>query len=136
MEEERLKDIFKEYEPALSSRLAFMERLERNLKAVEIIHQANARAVRRNKIALLFASVAGFVASFIFSHITPYIEKVTASLLESIPGDSLLNSMPGISNSNQIVSWIIIGAVSVFTSIGTYNMLLNYRPLTDVRRED
>ena len=66
MEEERLKDIFNDYDPELSSSRNFIERLERNLNAVELIQKENAKATRRNKAAVLIASIAGFITGFIF----------------------------------------------------------------------
>ena len=136
MEEDRLKDIFNEYEPDLTSRMAFMERLERNLNAVEIIHQENARATKRNRIAVILASIAGFLAGFLFSFALPYICNMISALEDCIPMNSMLDNLNVIFEFQSVIAWIIIGAVSVFTSIGTYNMVLNYRPLTSVRRED
>lgn len=135
MEEERLKDIFKEYEPSLSSRLAFMERLERNLNAVEIIHQENARATKRNRLAVILASLAGFLTGILFSFALPYISDSIAAIEDSIPTNSMLTNLNAILEFQSVIAWIIIGAISVFTSIGTYNMVLNYRPLTSGRRE-
>lgn len=135
MEEERLKDIFKEYEPSLSSRLAFMERLERNLNAVEIIHQENARATKRNRLAVILASLAGFLTGILFSFALPYISDTIAAIEDSIPTNSMLTNLNAILEFQSVIAWIIIGAISVFTSIGTYNMVLNYRPLTSGRRE-
>lgn len=136
MEEDRLKDIFNEYEPDLSSRFAFMERLERNLNAVEIIHQANAKATKRNRIAVILASLAGFVVGLLFSFALPYIKNMIEVLRSTISTDSLLFKINVIFEFQSVLAWIIVGAVSVATSIGTYNMVLNYLPLRDARRGD
>ncbi|MDE6561407.1 MAG: hypothetical protein K2K75_08515 [Muribaculaceae bacterium] len=136
MEEDRLKDIFKEYEPDLSSRMAFMERLERNLNAVEIIHRENALATKRNRLAVICASIVGFLVGFLFSFALPYISNMIAEFEDFISTNSVLSNLNAIPEFQSVIAWIIIGAVSVFTSIGTYNMVLNYRPLTSGRRED
>ena len=130
MEEDRLKDIFKEYEPDLSSRMAFMERLERNLNAVEIIHQENAMATKRNRLAVTFASMAGFLVGFLFSFALPYISNMIAEIEDSISTNSVLSNLNAILEFQSVIAWVIIGAFSVFTSIGTYNMVINYQPLT------
>ena len=136
MEEDRLKEIFKEYEPDLSSRMAFMERLERNLNAVELIHRENARAARRNRLAVILASIAGFLAGILFSFALPYIRNMMSGLEDTVSANPMLSNIDGIFDFRSVAACIIIGAVSVFTSIGTYNMVLNYRPLTGVRPAD
>ena len=136
MEEDRLKDIFNEYEPDLSSSFAFMERLERNLNAVEIIHQENAKAIKRNRLAVILASMAGFLTGILFSFAFPYISNIISTLEGFIPTYSMLNNLNFNIEIQSVIAWIFIGAVSVFTSIGTYNMVLNYRPLTGGRLED
>ncbi len=46
MEEDKLKDIFKDFNPDLSSDSDFMSRLERSMKAVEIVkHQKDRKSV-------------------------------------------------------------------------------------------
>ncbi len=136
MEEDRLKDLFKEYKPELSSQVSFIERLERNLNAVEIVHKENARAIRRNKIAVLVASVVGFVTGFIFSYLTPFIEVALSRLSGYCPDINWLYTLNEYADYRQVASWMIIGAISVFASIGTYNGVVNYLPLRYERPED
>ena len=135
MEEERLKDIFNDYDPELSSSRNFIERLERNLNAVELIHKENAKATRRNKAAVMIASIAGFLTGFIFSHILPYIEKTLAELINPTHTYMLLSHLENVADFPQVLSWMIIGGVSVFASVGTYNMIISHQPLTSGRRE-
>lgn len=119
MEEERLKEIFSEYDPELSSSLAFMERLDRNLNAVELIHQENDAVMKRNRLAVVIASVAGFVTGVLFTMMFPYINGLLQSLLSNILSASLL---PDTHYGIHVVSWFLIGGISVLVSLNTYHI--------------
>lgn len=125
MEEDKLKDIFSAYEPKLSSSLVFMERLERNLNAVELIHKENAEVMKRNRIAVAIASVAGFIAGIIFTLQLPYIKGIVASIMETFPAFGSLDSTGSYSLG---IAYLIIGAVSVFVAINTYSISLSLQP--------
>lgn len=131
MEEDRLKYIFRQYDPDLSSSVDFLKRLERNLNVVEMIHQENAKAAKRNRIALMLASLAGFTVGFLFSLTLPYIDKMAIGFRNSIISQSILHKLDFVFEFQYVIVWIIIGAISVIASLVTYNMALNYRPLTN-----
>lgn len=136
MEEKRLKVIFKEYDPELSSRMAFMERLERNLNAVEIIHQENTKAVKRNRFAVILASMVGFLVGFVFSFALPYFNNMANELKESIPSDSILSKLNLVLEFQDLIAWVVIGGTAVWAAVSTYNAVLSFQPLISVRRED
>lgn len=126
MEEDKISRIFREYEPEISSSMAFMERLERNLNAVEMVHRENEAVMRRNRIAIAAAAFAGFISGMIFTLLLPYITEVIRSgfeYLTRINGLYINNSYP------QVLSWIIIGAISVFIAVNTYDITLSLLPL-------
>ncbi len=133
MEEDRIKDIFREYDPELSSSIAFMERLERNLNAVELIHRENAAAMKRNKRAVTMAACAGFATGIIFTLILPYLTDLIHSVLVSFIGFAGEQDITGYS---QVISWLIIGAFSVFIALDTYEITLNHRSLRGGKQED
>ena len=128
MEEDKLKDLFKSYDPELSSSRDFIERLERNLNAVELIHRDNAAVLKRNRIAVAIASVAGFITGVVFTLSLPYIEVFVNTLLSSLLSAFRL---PDVLYSNQVVSWLLVGAISVFVGLNTYTITLSLLPSRD-----
>ncbi|MDE5814142.1 MAG: hypothetical protein K2H72_07645 [Muribaculaceae bacterium] len=133
MEEDKLKDLFKSYDPELSSSRDFIERLERNLNVVELIHRDNAAVLKRNRIAVAIASVAGFITGVVFSLLLPYIEVFVNFLLSSLLSAFRL---PDVIYGNQVVSWLLVGAISVLVGLNTYTITLSIQPSRDARRED
>lgn len=119
MEEDKIKDLFSSYDPELSSSLAFMERLERNMEAVEFIHRENEAIMKRNRMAVAIASVAGFVTGVIFTLLFPYI----SALVETLTGSILATCrIPDPFYGIQIISWLLVGGVSVFVALNTYTL--------------
>lgn len=133
MEEEKIKDMFRKYDPDLSSSMAFMERLERNLNAVEMIHRENNAVMRRNRLAVALAACAGFISGVIFTLLLPYITDMIESGLEAIEG---LGTYSDFSVYPQVISWCIIGAISVFIAVNTYDISLSLLPLKGESLED
>ena len=132
MEVEKLKEIFREYDPDLSSSMAFLDRLDRNLDSVEMIHRENESVMKRNRIAVAAAACAGFMVGILFSFTLPYISELVRSLMNVIPGVScqdISDVYP------RMVSWIVVGVVSVFASISTYDISISLRPSRGGRRE-
>ncbi len=71
MEDDKLKSLFTNFEPELSSDFKFMNKLERNLNSVEIIKRHTAEVRSRNKKAVAIAAFAGFIVGFcVFSVFT------------------------------------------------------------------
>lgn len=131
MEEEKLKDLFKRYDPDISSSMAFMERLERNLNAVELIHQENNAVLKRNRMAVAIASAAGFITGVIFTLLFPYINTLVQTLMSAIlTAFRLPDAIYGI----HVISWLLIGGVSVFVALNTYTLTLSIIPSRDGRR--
>lgn len=133
MEEDRIKELFREYDPNVSSSMAFIERLEQNLDAVEMIHRENAAVMKRNKVAVCSAACAGFISGVIFTMLLPYITNIIRSGMESLTSPA---GQPGLPDYPQVISWILIGAVSVFVAVNTYDIALSLQPLKGGRRED
>lgn len=65
MEDDKLKFLFTNFEPELSSDFKFMNKLERNLNSVEIIKRHTAEVRSRNKKAVAIAAFAGFIVGFV-----------------------------------------------------------------------
>ncbi len=119
MEDDRLKDIFKEFDPELSSSFQFMSRLQKNMEAMEIVKQYNAAQRRRNRWAVAIAGVAGFAVGVIMTLLFPFITEWIASFNFSVP----------LPHSNTLnfdfgyLAWLLVAMVSVLTSVSVYNVV-------------
>lgn len=133
MEEDKLKDLFKSYDPELSSSRDFIERLERNLNAVELIHRDNAAVLKRNRIAVAIASIAGFITGVVFTLLLPFISGIVSSVIDSIP---TISSIEPSGDYSIAIAYLVIGALSVFVAVNTYSISLSLLPSRDARRGD
>ena len=133
MEEDKIKELFCEYDPELSPSKAFIYRLERHLDAVEMIHRQNAAVMKRNRVAVIAAACAGFISGIIFTLLLPYLVEIVVYSIETITG---LSGNDGFYGYPQAISWIFIGAASVFVAVNTYDISLSLLPLRDGKQED
>lgn len=83
MEDNKLKAIFAEYNPDMQPDELFMDRLNRNLKAIESVKQSTNRLHQRNRLAVLVAAITGFISGIILTICYPYITNYTHALIIS-----------------------------------------------------
>lgn len=122
MEDDKLKNIFADFKPDVSSDVSFMSKLQSNLDAVEMVYRHNAEQRAKSKKAVAIAAAVGFMVGLLFSMMLPVIGKAIVDLQVSAP------DMPAIdmfTRYYQEIMWIMIGAVVVFSSIGTYDLSLS-----------
>ncbi|MDE7402476.1 MAG: hypothetical protein K2M87_03590 [Muribaculaceae bacterium] len=122
MEENKLKSLFSDFNPELSSDFRFMNNLRRNLESVEIIKLHSAELRARHKKALILAAIVGFVVGFLFSLSLPYLNHAVSNWQLYIPSDSILNTL---ANNYLIIAWLVIGGTSVTAAINTYELSLS-----------
>ena len=120
MEEDKLKDIFKEFNPELSSSFQFMTKLQKNMEAVEIVKQYNADQKKRNKFAVTIAAACGFAMGVILTLLFPLIEDFVSNFSVSLPFLHVSN----LTIDFSFISWISIGALSVITALNAYDIAL------------
>lgn len=116
MEDEKIKDIFKEFDPELSSSFQFITKLQKNMEAMEIVRQYNETQKRRNKWAVAIAGICGFAMGVIMTLLLPFITDWVASI-------SFALSLPPTLNFTYIV-WLLIATVSVLTTVSVYEIAL------------
>ncbi len=116
MEDNIIKEIFKEFDPELSSSFLFMAKLKKNMEAVEYIRQYNVAQKRRNKLAVILAGVSGFAMGVFLTLLYPFITEWIASLNFSI---SLL-AESNLKYDFSHLGWIVIAIGSVLTSMSVY----------------
>ncbi len=118
MEDKEIKDLFADFQPGISSSFGFMTKLKRNMEAVEIVKRHNSALRKRNRIAVATAAVCGFFMgvclTLLFPVIGGWISTFAAPLLQ----------FGGFAVDFTIVWWIVVAAVSVITSLNTYEIAM------------
>ena len=120
MADDKIKDIFKEFDPELSSSFQFMIKLKRNMEAVEIVRQYNASVKRRNKLAVAIAAACGFAMGILTTWLLPFITGWLASL-------NLTVSLPKVGDMTfdfGYLGWVLVAGVSVMTALSAYEIML------------
>ena len=122
MEDDKLKSLFTNFEPELSSDFKFIHKLERNLNSVEIIKRHTAEVRPRNKKAVAIAAFAGFIVGFVFSLFLPYLSNAVSDWQSTLPGGYIMNLF---ADSFTIIAWAVIAGTSVLAAINTYEVSLS-----------
>ena len=122
MEDEKLKYLFSNFEPELSSNLQFMNKLKRNLNSVEIIKRHAAEVRSRSKKSMAIAAFIGFIVGFLFSLSLTYLNEAVTDWQLTLPRESMLNTL---ANNFSTIAWLIIGSTSALTALNSYEISLS-----------
>lgn len=125
MEEDKLKSLFAEFRPELSSDRRFMDRLTRNMESVEIVKRRMAETRARNRRAVTVAAIVGFVVGFLFSLTLPYMSGLVAGWQVTLPQESVMSV---VADWFVVIAWGVIGCTAVIAAINTYDMMTS-RPI-------
>lgn len=120
MDDDKIKNLFADFQPELSSTFQFMNKLEKNMETVELLKQHNIALKRRNKIAVVIAAASGFVMGVIMTLLFPFISSWLSTLSISLP-HLHINSL---TIDYSCVSWIIMAGVCVITALNAYDIAL------------
>lgn len=119
--DDEIKALFKGLSPKLTSDSVFMARLQKNMEAVEAVKSHVAALQRRNRIAVVAASLAGFVMGVVCTLLFPVISDSLGAISFSIPR----LQMPAITVDWRIVGWLLTGVLSVLAAVQTYGFTLS-----------
>ena len=122
MEDDKLKSLFSNFEPKLSSDSLFMNKLQRNLNSVELIKQHTAEVRSRSRKAVAIAAIVGFIVGFLFSLSLPYLTDAVSNWQLTLPSESVMNVF---ANNFTIIAWLVIGGTSVFSALNSYEVSLS-----------
>lgn len=120
MDDDKIKDIFKEFDPELSSSFQFMTKLKKNMEAMEIVRQYNAAQKRRNRWAVAIAGVSGFVMGIIMTLLFPLITKWISFIQVTLP----LFNANNLAIDFSYLGWLLVGGASVLTALSAYELAL------------
>lgn len=122
MEDDKLKSLFSNFEPELSSDFLFMNKLKRNLNSVELIKQHTVEVRSRSRKAVAIAAIVGFMVGFLFSLSLPYLSEAVSNWQLTLPSESVMNFF---ANNFTIIAWLVIGGTSVFAALNSYELSLS-----------
>lgn len=122
MEDDKLKSLFSNFEPELSSDFLFMNKLKRNLNSVELIKQHTVEVRSRSRKAVAIAAIVGFIVGFLFSLSLPYLSEAVSNWQLTLPSESVVNVF---ANNFTIIAWLVIGGTSVFAALNSYELSLS-----------
>lgn len=123
MEEDKLKKIFDDYDPKLTSDSAFLLRLRRNMDSVEIVRQKNMELRKESRKAVMFAGGAGFVAGIVFALLLPGILEIVTRLFSMLPDNIRIGTNE---TASLTTSWMLIGILILFITYQAYELSLSY----------
>lgn len=122
MEEEKITDLFSNFQPELSSSFGFMTKLKRNMEAVEIVKQHNSTLRKRNRVAVAVAAVSGFLMGVALTLLLPVIRECFSTL------DMPLLQFSGFAVDYTILWWMVVAAACVLTAINAYEIAMAKLP--------
>ena len=122
MEDDKLKYLFSNFEPELSSDFLFMNKLQRNLNSVELIKQHTVEVRSRSRKAVAIAAIVDFIVGFLFSQSLPYLSEAVSNWQLTLPSESVMNVF---ANNFTIIAWLVIGGTSVFAALNSYELSLS-----------
>lgn len=125
MEDDKLKALFADFQPELSSDSLFMNRLERNMESVEIVKRRMEEMRTRNRRAVAVAAIVGFVVGFLFSLTLPYLSGLVAGWQVTLPQESVMSV---VADWFAVIAWGVIGGTAVIAAINIYDMMTS-RPI-------
>ncbi len=121
MEDDKIKKLFSDFEPEISSDFQFMTKLQRNMDAVEIVRQHTSAQRKRGRTAVLIAAVAGFISGIIFTSLFSLIGNWITTIQISIPR---LHISPISIDFRLIAACIAMATVSVITALNAYEIAM------------
>lgn len=119
-EDDKIKELFRGFDPELPSESLFMSRLKRNMEGVELVKRQTEAARRRNRRAVTAAAIAGFAVGVIFTVLMPYLCELISGINISIPylGIQTFVLEP------YILLWPIAAIVASVTAYNTYEIAM------------
>ena len=118
MEDDKLRELFSNFQPELSPSFQFTTKLQKKMEAVEIVKQHNATLRKRNRLAVAIAALCGFIMNMVLYLIFPLINNSASSL--SIPSPYLL--LNSITIDSSFVVWIVMAVISVIITRNVYEI--------------
>ncbi len=117
MDDNDLKKIFGQFDPDLSDSDRFMERMIRDINAVDRVKKYCDNTKRRDRRSMILSATAGFVTGIIFTYFYPSVCGIISTAISyvthTVPSDSVTATVAG----------IFAAAASLATAFAAYNSI-------------
>jgi hypothetical protein len=120
MEDDKLRNLFNDFQPELSSSSQFMTKLQKNMEMVEILKQHDIALKKRNKLAVVIAAVSGFVMGVILTLLFPLITNWVSTFSVSLPHLHISS----LTIDYSFVGGIVMAGVCIITALNAYEIAL------------
>lgn len=120
MEDDKLKELFSNFQPEMQSDFDFINRLERNLNAVEAVKRHSVMQKRRQRVSFIAGCAAGFIAGMLVSLTVPHIINFISALKLSLSGNGIVAAL---AEYPSIAAWSVVGTTSVIIALNVYDMV-------------
>lgn len=120
MEDENIKELFQRFQPDMSSDSLFLNRLKRNMEAVEIVKQHSSAVRRRNRIAVTVAALCGVVTGLIMGLLLQIISQSEFTIDLALPASNFI----GFRFNWQIIGWMIAAIACALTANNVYELMM------------
>ncbi len=120
MEDDKLRNLFNDFQPELSSSSQFMTKLQKNMEMVEILKQHDIALKKRNKLAVVIAAVSGFVMGVILTLLFQLIANWISTVSVSLPHLHISN----LTIDYRVVAWIVMAGACIITALNAYEIAL------------
>jgi hypothetical protein len=120
MEDDKIKELFTNFQPEMSSSLQFMAKLQKNMERVEILKQHSIAIKKRNKLAVCIAAAIGFLMGVILTLLFPLIGSWVSTFSISLPHLQISS----FTIDYSFVGWIIMAVTCIITALNAYEIAL------------
>lgn len=127
MEDDNIRSLFADFDPDLSSSFQFMDRVEREIDNMEIVHKHLTARRQRSRIAMAVAACVGFVVGFVLALCIPYFEALIQGVSLPAMPDFATRFAPGF-DAIAMILWVCIGVIVIVASVGSYELTLSLLP--------
>lgn len=127
MEDDNIRSLFADFDPDLSSSFQFMDRVEREIDNMEIVHKHLTARRQRSRIAMVFAACVGFVVGFVLALYIPYFEALIQGVSLPVMPDFVTRFAPDF-DAIAMILWVCIGVIVIVASVGSYELTLSLLP--------
>ncbi len=124
MDDDKIKDLFKGFDPELSSDFMFLDRLQQKMDAVELAKQYHRSMRKRSRMAIAIAALAGFIVGVVCTLAFPLISAWMADIDISLP----LYDGVSLDEVPHVLGYILLAGVSVITSLNVYEIAMARLP--------
>jgi hypothetical protein len=120
MEDDKLRNLFNDFQPELSSSSQFMAKLQKDMEMVEILKQHDIALKKRNKLAVVIAAVSGFVMGVILTLLFPLIGDWVSTFSVSLPHLHISS----LTIDYSFVGGIVMAGACIITALNAYEIAL------------